>query len=146
MGKKIVFTNGIFDILHKGHIELLKYAKSLGDILIVGINTDKAVKLLKGPDRPINNELDRKRVLEALREVDQVIIFDDTESTDTINSLKPHIVVKGGEWTAAEVRQRDKISEEIEVKTFPIVKDYSTTSTIRKIHEREKWMKEQEKN
>lgn len=129
----IVFTNGIFDVLHTGHIELLKFCKSLGGKLIVGINSDRATRLLKGPERPVNNENDRKLILQSIKDVDEVIIFDDVMPTQTIIQIKPNIVVKGGEWPAEEVRKRDRIPDNIEVKTFPLVKNYSTTNIIRKI-------------
>jgi len=129
----IVFTNGIFDVIHTGHIELLKFARSLGGKLIVGINSDRATKLLKGPDRPVNNENDRKFLLQSIKDVDEVVIFDEVLPTGIITQIKPDIVVKGGEWPAEEVRRRDKIPDYIEVKTFPLVKDYSTTNIIKKI-------------
>lgn len=134
----IVFTNGVFDILHPGHIELLRFAKSLGGKLIVGLNSNRAARVLKGVDRPINNAHDRKKVLENLGFVDQVIIFDDTKTKRLIKELMPHIVVKGGEWTANEIRKRDEIPQEIEVKVFPLVMaksttKYSTSDIINKI-------------
>ncbi len=140
----VVFTNGIFDVLHTGHIELLKWSKGLGDKLIVGINSDRAAKELKGPDRPINNEEDRKKVLESLNVVDQVIIFDDTETVNILEKLKPNILVKGGEWTSEEVRKRDKVSEEIDVKVFPLIPNYSTTDILKKIKEKKTWEKKPE--
>ena len=138
---KIVFTNGVFDILHTGHIQLLKFAKSLGDKLIVGINSDKSVRAIKGDSRPINNQVDRKKILESLTFVDQVVIFDELESKNLLKSMNPNILVKGGEWTKEQVRQRDQVPDEIDVKIFPFVKDYSTTSTIKKIKEIETWLK-----
>jgi len=141
--EKIVFTNGIFDVLHTGHIELLKFAKNLGGKLIIGINSDKTTKIIKGKNRPINNEHDRKNVLESLSFVDEVIIFDDKESLNTIKRIKPDIIVKGGEWTAKEVRKRDNIPKKIEVKIFPIVADYSTTNTLKKIKEMKTWKKKE---
>lgn len=134
----IVFTNGIFDVLHPGHIEVLRFAKSLGGKLVVGINSDRATRELKGPTRPINNENDRKAVLEALNFVDQVIIFDDTKTLGVIKQVKPKIVVKGGEWTAEEVRWRDKIPDEIEVRVCPLVSGYSTTKTLERAQNRAK--------
>ena len=130
---EIVFTNGVFDIIHTGHIELLNFSKNLGKKLVVGINSDKAVKSLKGEDRPINNENDRKRVLESLGMVDQVIIFDNIDPHELRESLAPDILVKGGEWSKEEVRERDKVSDQIEIKICPFVKDHSTTNTIKKI-------------
>lgn len=134
--EKLVFINGVFDVLHKGHIELIKFAKSLGGKLIVAINSDNSVKELKGPDRPINTQEDRKHILESIKDIDEVVIFDDTNTFDIINKIKPNVVVKGGEWTSEEVRYRDRIPNEIEIKIFPLIKDYSTTSTIEKIYKK----------
>lgn len=136
--ERIVFTNGVFDLLHPGHIQLLKFAKSLGGKLIVGINSDKATKLLKGLGRPINNENDRKAALESVNFVDQVIVFDDTKTVGIVSQIQPDIVVKGGEWTAEEVRSRDKIPPHIEVRVYPLLRDpkgekISTTGIIEKI-------------
>ena len=138
--EKVVFTNGVFDVLHVGHIELFKFCKSLGKV-IIGLNSDRATRLLKGEHRPINNENDRKKMLEAIRYVDKVVVFDDIEAIETMMKLKPDILVKGGEWTADEVRQRDSIPNDIKIKIFPFVKGYSTTDTIKKIKETEKWEK-----
>ncbi|MBF0491221.1 MAG: ribose 5-phosphate isomerase B [Deltaproteobacteria bacterium] len=138
---KIVFTNGVFDVLHTGHIELIKFAKSLGSKLIVGINSDRAVKELKGPSRPINSEGDRKKLLESIQEVDEVIIFDDVKTKNIIEQILPDVVVKGGEWTAQEVKIRDAIPEQVEVKIFPFIEGYSTTQTLKKIKEKETWEK-----
>jgi len=130
--EKIIFTNGVFDILHTGHIELLRFAKSLGDRLVVAINSDTSVRQLKGNNRPINNELNRKSVLESITNVDEVIIFDGNLG-DIRNKVSPDVVVKGGEWTSDEVRKRDNIPEHIEIRLFPVLKNYSTTDTIKKI-------------
>lgn len=131
--KKVVFTNGVFDIFHPGHLRLLKFAKSLGDKLIVGINSDRATKILKGEDRPVNNQDIRKATLESLDFVDEVIIFDDAKTIDIIQQVKPDVVVKGGEWAAEEVRQRDQIPPDIEVKICPLLAGFSTTSLIKKV-------------
>lgn len=138
--RTVVFTNGIFDIVHAGHLQLLKFAKSLGGRLVVGINSDRATTIIKGPGRPINNERQRKEHLENLRYVDEVIIFDDVKTINIIQDLNPHILVKGGEWTADEVRKRDKVPAHIDIKIFPIVTNpeannqkYSTTGIIEKI-------------
>jgi len=138
---KIVFTNGVFDILHTGHIELLKFAKSLGTKLVVGINSDESVKKIKGEDRPINNQKDRKKVLESLNMVDQVIIFNNIDANLLREKISPDMLVKGSEWTAEEVRKRDDVSEHIKIKIYPLVKDYSTTNTIKKIYESSTWEK-----
>jgi D-beta-D-heptose 7-phosphate kinase/D-beta-D-heptose 1-phosphate adenosyltransferase len=133
--RKLVFTNGVFDVLHSGHIQLLKFAKSLGDYLIVGLNSDRSVKAIKGPARPINCEADRKAVLESLRYVDEVILFDEEKATSLIRALNPSLVVKGGEWTAEDVRQRDDIPEHIGVKVCPILSGYSSTNIIEHLKE-----------
>ena len=135
-GRKVVFTNGIFDVLHPGHIKVLKFAKSLGGKLIVGINSDRATKILKGEGRPINNQEIRKAILESLDFVDEVVIFDDTKTLGIIQQVKPNIVVKGGEWPVEEVRRRDQIPPEIEVKVCPLLADFSTTSLIKKMQGR----------
>lgn len=128
----LVFANGVFDILHQGHVQMLQWAAKLGHRLVVGINSDGSVRALKGPSRPINRAEDRKAVLECFRFVDEVIVFDAQKATDLINELKPDIVVKGGEWLAGEVRTRDGIPAGIEVKIFPLVEGYSTTQVIEK--------------
>jgi len=139
--KAVVFTNGVFDILHTGHIELFRFARSLGDKLVIAINSDRSVRELKGPSRPVNRQADRKKVLEALSEVDEVVVFDEIDTKDIISILDPSIIVKGGEWTANEVRLRDQIPDNIEVKIFPFIQNYSTTSVIKKIHEQQTWEK-----
>jgi D-glycero-beta-D-manno-heptose 1-phosphate adenylyltransferase len=130
---KVVFTNGIFDILHQGHIELLRWARNLGDRLVVGINSDASTRALKGEGRPINSQENRKAVLQALRFVDEVVIFEEDKPSDLIQQLHPAIVVKGGEWLADQVRNQDEIPSDIEVKIFPLVKGYSSTNVIRRI-------------
>jgi len=137
---KIIFTNGVFDILHAGHLALLQFSKRLGDKLVVAINSDSSVRKLKGDNRPVNNEDNRKKLLESLVEVDEVIIFD-SDLEDVRNHISPDVVVKGGEWTSEEVRVRDNIPDNIEIKLFPIVDDYSTTNTIKKIQGLDSWNK-----
>jgi ribose 5-phosphate isomerase B len=137
----IVFTNGVFDILHTGHVELLNFAKKLGTKLIVGINSDSSVRELKGDNRPINSQDDRKKVLESLTCVDQVIVFDELNANFLRESIVPDILVKGGEWTEEQVRDRDSVSNHTQIKIYPLVKDHSTTNTIKKIHEADSWEK-----
>jgi rfaE bifunctional protein nucleotidyltransferase chain/domain len=139
-GSKVVFTNGIFDLLHAGHINLLQFAKSLGGRLVVGINSDRATKILKGQDRPINSELDRKAILQTLSCVDEVVIFDDVTPAALVEQLHPDILVKGAEWTSDEVRRRDNVPDDIEIKVFPLIyhgsgSKYSTTSLVEKARE-----------
>jgi len=126
-----VFTNGCFDILHKGHVELLAYCKSLGRVT-VGLNSDDSVKRLKGLSRPLNNESDRKRILEALRYVDEVVIFEENTPYELIRRLKPDFIVKGGDYRAHEVIGSDLC----EVRIFETVDGYSTTGFINRIVEK----------
>lgn len=140
--KGIVLTNGVFDLLHKGHLELLRFAKTQGEKLVVAIDSDERVKLLKGPNRPINSQDDRKRLLESNRYVDEVIIFNSASDLKNLyTQISPDIIVKGGEWTHKEIRDRDQIPDSIEIKIFPITTGYSTTSTLIKISGDEKWKK-----
>lgn len=130
----VVLANGVFDVLHKGHIELLKFAKSQGTKLVVAIDSDRRVKTLKGENRPINNVEDRKKLLEAINYIDEVVVFDtDEELKNLYNTVSPSVIVKGGEWTANEVRVRDNIPDHIVVKIYPLVDSYSTTNTLKKI-------------
>ena len=125
----IVWTNGVFDILHPGHLELLRYANTLGKKLIVGINSDASVKRLKGDSRPINNEKVRKKSLETLPWVDEVIIFDQDTPLKVIESIQPNIIVKGGDYTVETV-----VGHSIaDVVIFPTIKGHSTTEIIDKI-------------
>jgi len=133
--KKIVFTNGCFDILHKGHVSYLAEAKECGQLLVVGLNSDQSVKRLgKGEDRPINSEQDRKFVLENLRSVDFVEIFSEDTPLELIKIIKPSILVKGGDWKIHEiVGSTEVLSWGGEVFSLSFVKGYSTTNTISKI-------------
>ena len=123
-----VFTNGCFDILHKGHVELLAYCKSLGQVT-VGLNSDESVKRLKGMSRPMNTENDRKRILEALRYVDEVVIFQEDTPYNLITKLKPDLIVKGGDYRPNEVIGSDIC----EVRIFNTLNGYSTTGLINRI-------------
>ena len=129
---KLVFTNGCFDIIHRGHIELLKYAKSCGDKLVVGLNSDNSVKRLKGESRPIQSQEDRKAILEAIRWVDEVVIFNEITPINLIKSLTPDIIVKGGDYKVDEVVGH-KIAE---VKIFELIDGLSTTKTFENISNR----------
>ncbi len=133
-GKKIVFTNGCFDILHKGHVTYLNEAKKLGDLLLVGLNSDASVKRLKGPERPINNELDRQFVLSQLKAVDFVEIFDQDTPLELILKVKPNILVKGGDWKIEQiVGAKEVLASGGDVFSLNFVDGYSTTSIIHKI-------------
>ena len=125
---KQIFTNGCFDILHKGHIELLKFCKSLGYVT-VGLNSDTSVAGLKGAGRPINSEEDRKFLLQSLKYVDQVIIFSESTPLRLIEDLRPDIVVKGGDYAKADV-VGNGIAEVI---IFNTIEGYSTTDTLNKV-------------
>ena len=128
----IVFTNGCFDIIHRGHLELLKYCKSIGKKVIVGLNSDRSVKELKGLNRPINCESDRKFLLESLVYVDSVVIFDQNTPYELIKKIKPGIIVKGGDYTIESV-----VGNRLcEVRIFKYVEGYSTTKTIQDITNR----------
>ena len=128
----LIFTNGCFDIIHRGHLELLKYCSDIGDRVVVGLNSDSSVKKLKGSSRPINNEKDRKFLLENLVWVDEVIIFNEDTPHELIQSLKPDIIVKGGDYKSADVIGADLA----EVKIFRYVEGYSSTRTIENISNR----------
>jgi rfaE bifunctional protein nucleotidyltransferase chain/domain len=127
--KKIVFTNGCFDIIHKGHVRYLTRAKGLGDVLIVGLNSDRSVSLIK-PGRPINRQKDRAEVLGALCMVDYVTIFDEKTPYRLIRSLKPDVLVKGGDWNKEDIVGSDIVRETY---SLPYVKGVSTTALIEKI-------------
>lgn len=131
LSKKVVFTNGVFDILHLGHISLLSQAATFSDILVVGINSDASVKKLKGNNRPINNEHARALVVASLVMVDVVVIFDEETPLELIRIIKPAVLVKGGDYTIRTiVGAEDVISNGGEVKIIPIEKGYSTTGII----------------
>ena len=130
LGKKIVFTNGCFDILHRGHVSYLDIAKSYGDVLILGLNSDSSVKKLKGENRPINKEEDRAYILSALESVDFVTVFSDETPYDLIKMVEPDVLVKGGDYEGKEVVGSDIAGE---VKLVQFVDGRSTTKTIHKI-------------
>jgi D-beta-D-heptose 7-phosphate kinase/D-beta-D-heptose 1-phosphate adenosyltransferase len=132
--KKIVFTNGCFDILHVGHIRYLKQAKSLGDRLVIGLNADASVRKLKGPSRPLNSEKDRAEVLSALECVDHIVFFREDTPETLIRAVRPHFLVKGGDW-----KKKDIVGSEFvesyggKVLSLQFVKGFSTTGLLEKI-------------
>jgi rfaE bifunctional protein nucleotidyltransferase chain/domain len=134
-GKRIVFTNGVFDILHPGHIRYLRDARALGDLLIVGLNSDRSVKALaKASDRPINAENERAEVLAALASVDAVVIFDEDTPHEIISALQPDILVKGADWGENAIVGRDVVEARGgKVVRIPLAEGYSTTNIIERI-------------
>jgi rfaE bifunctional protein nucleotidyltransferase chain/domain len=131
---KVVFTNGVFDLLHRGHVDLLTAARSRGDALIVGINTDKSVKRLKGPGRPIRNERDRAYVLSGLEAVDLIVPFEEDTPLELVKALRPDVIVKGGDYTADSiVGAREVESWGGEVVVVPLTEGHSTTSIIERL-------------
>ena len=128
-GKKVVFTNGCFDILHIGHIRYLRDAKALGDLLIIGLNSDKSVSKIK-PGRPINPEGHRAEILSSLETVDYVTLFDEETPYELIKLLKPDVLVKGGDWKKEDIVGSDIAKE---TRSLPYVKGISTTKLIEKI-------------
>ena len=133
--KTIVFTNGVFDILHPGHIRYLRDARALGDLLIVGVNSDRSVKALnKAPDRPINAELERAEVLAALASVDAVVIFDEETPHEIISALQPDILVKGADWGEDAIVGRDVVEARGgRVVRIALAEGYSTTRLIERV-------------
>ena len=129
-GKKIVFTNGCFDILHLGHLKILKEAKQKGDILIVGLNSDASIKKIKGPKRPINNQKTRAMLLSNIIGVDYVVIFNEATPYNLIKKINPDILVKGGDWKKDKIVGSDLIKKVYRVK---LCLGHSTTHIINKI-------------
>ncbi len=134
MGKKIVFTNGCFDILHHGHLDLLARAAGFGNILILGLNSDSSVKRLKGPERPVTNENDRLFQIASLLCVDAVCLFDEDTPEELIKAIKPDVLVKGGDYTINTIVGADFVQQNGgSVEIIPFVNGYSTTSIINRI-------------
>jgi D-beta-D-heptose 7-phosphate kinase/D-beta-D-heptose 1-phosphate adenosyltransferase len=131
--KKIVFTNGCFDLLHVGHVRYLQEAKKLGDILIVGVNSDASVRRLKGPTRPVQNESDRAEILAALKAVDFTVLFAEDTPLELIQKVKPSILVKGGDWKAEQIVGADFVQASGgKVLSLQFVDGHSTTRLIEK--------------
>lgn len=134
--KRLVFTNGCFDLLHAGHVRYLAQARALGDALVVALNSDASVRELKGPTRPIQNETDRAEILAALRSVDAVVVFDDVRVTKLIEAIRPHVYAKGGDYTADSLNPEERAALELvrsDIKILPLVAGRSTTSTINRL-------------
>jgi D-beta-D-heptose 7-phosphate kinase / D-beta-D-heptose 1-phosphate adenosyltransferase len=134
LARPVVFTNGVFDILHAGHVDLLRRARDLGDVLVVGVNSDRSVRRLKGPTRPINGERDRLALVAALDAVDHAILFEEDTPAELIRMLRPQIHVKGGDYTADDLPEADAVRA-VGGRTviLPLKGDLSTTATIDRI-------------
>lgn len=133
--KKIVFTNGCFDIIHAGHVEYLKHARGLGDRLVVGLNSDNSVSLLKGPNRPINKFEDRALVLKSIRYVDEVIGFSEPTPIELITRVKPDVLIKGGDYKPEEIVGYEFVtSYGGQVVSGLMIENKSTTDIITRIH------------
>ncbi|MCX5680219.1 MAG: D-glycero-beta-D-manno-heptose 1-phosphate adenylyltransferase [Candidatus Omnitrophica bacterium] len=136
-GRKVVFTNGCFDILHPGHVVYLDKASRLGDLLVVGLNSDKSVRAIKGNGRPINGEHDRAYVLSALGFVDYITVFSENTPERLIRKLKPDVLVKGGDWKVARIVGGDFVrSRGGRVVSIKFVKGYSTSSLLEKMRKK----------
>jgi rfaE bifunctional protein nucleotidyltransferase chain/domain len=135
-GKRVVFTNGVFDILHPGHVRYLATARSHGDALIVAINSDRSVRAIKGPERPVNPETERAEVITALACVDAAVVFDEDTPHDIISAIQPDVLVKGADWAHDKIVGRDIVEARggvvIRVK---VEEGHSTTNVIKKVKE-----------
>ena len=135
-GRKIVFTNGCFDLLHPGHIRSLEQARALGDTLIVGLNSDASVRELKGPGRPVLPESERAEILAALESVDAVVVFNELTPREIISTLLPDVLVKGGDWAGDEIIGREEVEAAGgRVVSVPVVPGYSTSAILEKIRQ-----------
>lgn len=133
-GRRVVFTNGCFDLLHPGHIQLLETARAMGDALVVGINSDDSVRTLKGPGRPVIPEEERAEILAGFECVDAVVVFDELTPQKTVAALLPDILVKGGDWPGNQVVGREEVEAAGgKVVLIDVVEGYSTTEILRKI-------------
>lgn len=131
---RVVFTNGVFDLLHPGHVDLLVSARALGDALVVGVNTDASVKRLKGPTRPVRNERERAYVLASLESVDAVVLFDEDTPLELIRHIMPDVLVKGGDYTVETVvGATDILAHGGDVVIVPLTPGQSTTGTLAKV-------------
>jgi D-beta-D-heptose 7-phosphate kinase/D-beta-D-heptose 1-phosphate adenosyltransferase len=133
-GKTVVFTNGCFDILHRGHVHVLRQAKAAGDILIVGINSDKSVKSIKGDSRPVLPEIDRVELISAMEMVNYVVIFDEPDPYKLIVAIKPGVLAKGGDWSEDKIVGADIVEQGGgRVAVIPYLKGFSTSEIIERI-------------
>ncbi len=134
-GHKMVFTNGCYDVLHAGHVDLLQRARALGDSLVLGLNSDESVKMLgKGDDRPLNSQDDRAFVLAGLECVDYIVIFHESTPLELIKGVRPQVLVKGGDWTPDKIVGREVVEKAGgEVVSLPLLEGYSTTGFLEKV-------------
>jgi rfaE bifunctional protein nucleotidyltransferase chain/domain len=133
-GKQLVFTNGVFDLLHVGHVRYLAQARALGDALLVAINSDRTVRELKGPNRPVFNQAERAEILAALRVVDYVVVFDDVSPRSLITELLPNVLVKGGDYNLDQIHGREEVEAAGgKVISLPFVEGASTTDLIKRM-------------
>ncbi|HEX2229477.1 MAG TPA: D-glycero-beta-D-manno-heptose 1-phosphate adenylyltransferase [Candidatus Binatia bacterium] len=133
-GKKIVFTNGCFDILHRGHVHLLRAAKALGDLLVVAVNSDSSIKQIKGPRRPVVSQAGRVELIEALEMVDYVVLFDEPDPCNLLAALKPDVLVKGGDYGRETVVGADIVeSNGGKVAVVPFLEGFSTSDIIERV-------------
>jgi rfaE bifunctional protein nucleotidyltransferase chain/domain len=133
-GKTVVFTNGVFDLLHPGHVRYLDQARALGDVLIVGVNADASVRRNKGPDRPIYPERERAELLGALTCVEAVVLFDEDTPAEIIGAVQPDILVKGADWPADQIVGRDTVEARGgRVERIPVAEGHSTTAIVERI-------------
>lgn len=132
--KKIVLTNGCFDILHRGHVHLLRQAKQLGDILIVALNSDPSVKAIKGPSRPVLPQEERIELIAAMEMVDYVVLFDEPDPSKVISQLRPDVLAKGGDWSKEKIIGSDIVEHDGgTIAVIPYLKGFSTTEIIERM-------------
>jgi len=136
-GKRVVFTNGVFDLLHPGHVRYLQAARAEGDALIVGVNSDRSVRAIKGPSRPVTPEKERAEILAALACVDAVAVFDEDTPAEIIRAVQPDVLVKGADWAVDAIVGRDTVEARGgRVVRMPIEQGWSTSAIMKKINER----------
>ena len=136
-GKRLVFTNGCFDLLHAGHVRYLSAARELGDAMVIALNSDDSVRAIKGEGRPLNTEADRAEVLRGLRSVDAVTVFDSPRATGLIETIRPHIYAKGGDYTPETLNAEERAALDAagsEIQILPLVEGRSTTATLQRMH------------
>lgn len=133
-GLKVVFTNGCFDLLHRGHVHILRQAKAAGDLLIVALNSDRSVTMIKGPRRPVLPETDRVELIAAMEMVDYIVVFDEPDPYKLIDAIRPNVLAKGGDWKMEEVVGADIVERDGgQIAVIPYLKGFSTSEIIERI-------------